>query len=359
MTSDWWLVRGSLPFLRLFFFLAALVPIACRAQAEFPAKPVRIVVPYPISGPTDIRGTSRLTKTYKLIAQHAPPAISDTLARAVAQAIRAGSRHPVALERQPGGATTRGAMSVARSPADGHTLLLASNATIVINPNYFYGVDYHPRDFVLVAPLATMPFVLLVNSGLPVDTPQQLAAWLKPRPGEINYSSSGDGSTGHLAGEFFRRATGVEVVHVSYNGGLAALNGLATGQVSLMFAALPLALPYLASEHLRVLGIASGGRFPLLPELPTLAESGLPGFEIEAWYGIFGPARTPDAAAVWLNERIAAAISNPATRFQLFALGLEPVTSPLGQFATRINSELEKWAPVLRASRMPFKDGAS
>jgi len=347
-------------FSRFLPLLIALALPAGQAQAEFPAKPVRIVVPYPISGPTDIRGTSRLTKTYKLIAQHAPPAISDTLARAVAQAIRAATPHKVVLERQPGGATTRGAMTVARSPADGHTLLLASNATIIINPNYFHGVEYEPsRDFVLVAPLVTMPFVLLVNSGLPVDTPQKLAAWLKPRPGEINYGSSGEGSTAHLAGELFRRTTGVEVVHVSYNGGLAALNGLATGQVSLMFAALPLALPYLASEHLRVLGIAGAGRFALLPELPTLAESGLPGFEIEAWYGIFGPARTPDAAAVWLNERIAAAISNPATRFQLFALGLEPVTSPLGQFATRINSELEKWAPVLRASRMPFKDGAS
>ncbi len=301
-----------------------------------------------------------MTKTYKLIAQHAPPAISDTLARTVAQAVRTGSRYPVVLERRPGGATTRGATTVARSSADGHTLLLASNATIVINPNYFYGVDYNPsRDFVLVAPLATMPFVLLVNSGLPVDTPQQLVGWLKPRLGEINYGSSGDGSTGHLAGELFRRMTGVEVVHVSYNGGLPALNGLATGQVSLMFAALPLALPYLSSEHFKVLGIASARRFALLPELPTLAETGLPGFEVEAWYGVFAPARTPAAATVWLNERIAAAISNHATRFQLAALGLEAVTAPLEQFATRINSESEKWAPVLRANRIPFRDPAS
>lgn len=343
------------------FLLGALALSASHAQtAAFPSKPVKIVIPYPLSGPNDIRGASRMTKTYKLIAQNAPPAISDTLARTVVQAIRTGSRYTVALERQPGGATTRGAAAVARSSADGHTLLLASNATIIINPNYFYGVDYDPtRDFVLVAPLATMPFVLLVNSGLPVDTPQKLVGWLKPRPGEINYGSSGDGSTGHLAGELFRRMTGVDVVHVSYNGGLAALNGLATGQVSLMFAALPLALPYLASDHFKVLGIASAGRFVLLPEVPTLAESGLPGFEVEAWYGVFAPARTPGAATVWLNERIAAAIANPATRFQLAALGLDPVMAPLAQFATRINSESEKWAPVLRASRMPFRDRAS
>ena len=347
------------PLLALAAVLGALAPAAARAD-EFPAQTVKLVVPYPISGPTDIRGSSRMTKTYKLIAQNAPPAISDTLARTVAQAVRAATPHKVAIERQPGGATVRGATAVARSPADGHTLLLASNATIVINPNYFYGVDYNPsRDFVLVAPLATMPFVLLVNSGLPVDTPQQLVGWLKPRLGEINYGSSGDGSTGHLAGELFRRMTGVEVVHVSYNGGLPALNGLATGQVSLMFAALPLALPYLSSEHFKVLGIASARRFALLPELPTLAETGLPGFEVEAWYGVFAPARTPAAATVWLNERIAAAISNHATRFQLAALGLEAVTAPLEQFATRINSESEKWAPVLRANRIPFRDPAS
>lgn len=339
--------------------LIGLFPLAGQAQTDYPSQAVKVVVPYPISGPSDIRGTSRMTKTYKLIAQNAPPAISDTLARITVQAIRSGSQHPVTIERQPGGATTRGAVAVAKSPADGYTLLLASNATIIINPHYFHGVEYEPaRDFVLIAPLVTMPFVLLVNSGVPADTPQQLTAWLKPRPGEINYGSSGEGSTAHLAGELFRRATGAEVVHVSYNGGLAALNGLATGQVSLMFAALPLALPYMASEHLKVLGIASRERFALLPELPTLAESGLPEFEIDAWYGVFAPARTPPAAAVWLSEHISTAVSTPATRFQLYALGLEPVTSPRGQFATRINSELEKWTPLLRASRMPLKEGA-
>lgn len=331
------------------------------AQAEaFPSKTVRIVVPYPISGPTDIRGTPRMTRTYRMIAQNAPPAISDTLARTVAHAIRVETRQPVRLERQPGGVTTRGAMAVARSPADGHTLLIGSNATMIINPHYFYGVQYDPlRDFVLVAPLATMPFVLLVNSGLPVESPQQLVRWLKRRPGEVNYGSSGDGSTGHLAGEIFRRAAGVNVVHVSYNGGVAGLNDLASGQVSLMFAALPLALPYLSNEHFRVLGVASASRLVLLPELPTLAESGLPGFELEGWYGVFAPARTSPAAAVWLNERISAAVSEPATRFRLIGIGLEPAAVPLGRFATRINNELDRWAPVLRAARLPLKDRES
>ncbi|HKA45880.1 MAG TPA: tripartite tricarboxylate transporter substrate-binding protein, partial [Burkholderiales bacterium] len=259
-------------------------------------------------------------------------------------------------ERQPGGATTRGAVSVARAPADGHTLLLASNGTMVINPHYFYGVRYDPvRDFVLVAPLATMPFLLLVNTGLPVASVQGLAGWLKPRPGEINYGSSGEASTGHLAGELFRRMSGVEVVHVSYNGGLAALNALATGQVALMFAALPLALPYLGNEHFKALGISSATRFESLPLLPTLAESGLPGFEVEAWYGVFAPTRIPPAPRVWLSEQIASYMAGEAARVRLVELGLNPATASLAQFATRINSETEKWAPVLRANRTPFK----
>ena len=290
-----------------------------------------------------------MTKTYKLIAQHTPPAISDQLAALVAQAIRSGSPQPVLLERQPGGITTRGALTVARSGADGHTLLLASNATMIINPNYFHGVEYDPmRDF-----------VLMVNSSLPVNNIRQLAAWLKVRPGEINYGSSGDGSTGHLAGELFRRTAGMNIVHVSYNGGLAALNGVATGQVSFMFAALPLALPYLSHESIQALGITGAKRVAALPELPTLSESGFPGFEIEAWYGVFAHARTPAATIVWLNERIAAAIATPATRSHLVALGLEPATVSLGQFATRINTESEKWAPVVRASRLPLRDPAS
>ncbi len=331
------------------------------AQGEgFPSRPLRIVVPYPISGPTDIRGTTRMSKTYKAIAQNAPPAISDTLAAVVAQAIRSGSPQRVVLDRQPGGITTRGALTVVRSPADGHTVLLASNATMVINPNYFHGVKYDPmRDFVLVAPLATMPFVLMMNSGLPVDDVRKLAAWLKVRPGEVNYGSSGDGSTGHLAGELFRRTTGVNVVHVSYNGGLAALNGLATGQVSYMFAALPLALPYLSNEYFQALGITGAKRFALLPELPTLAESGLPGLDIEGWYGVFAQARTPATAIVWLHEQISAVFSGDAAQARLAAIGLEAARMPAAQFATRVNTEIEKWAPVLRAARLPLRDPAS
>jgi tripartite-type tricarboxylate transporter receptor subunit TctC len=326
------------------------------ARAEpYPAKPVKIIIPYPISGPTDIRGTPRMSRSYRLMAPNAPPAITDTLARIVEQAIRADTPYPVVLERQPGGATTRGAMSVARATADGHTLLLASNATMVINPHYFHGVEYDPvRDFVLVAPLATMPFVLMVNAGLPMDDVRGLAAWLRVRPGEINFGSSGDGSTGHLAGELFRRMARVNFVHVSYNSGVNALNGLATRQVSLMFAALPLTLIYFPSEHFRPLAVTSLRRSERLPDLPTIAESGLPGYEIEAWYGLFAPVGSPPVATAWLRAQITGLFGSGAIQSYLRGLGLEPATMTIEQFATRINTELDQWAPLLRASRMPI-----
>jgi len=333
--------------------LAWFSMLSATAQ-EYPSRAVTLVVPYPISGPTDIRGSSRMTKTYKLMAANAPPAISDTLGRIAQQAIRAESRHPVNLERQPGGATTRGAQYVARSAADGHTLLLASNSTMVLTPHYAPDVGYDPtRDFELAAPLVNMPFVLMISAGLPLKTLDRLLSYVKVRPGEVNYGSSGEGSTGHLAGELLRRAAGLNMVHVPHNGGLAALNGLATGQTSLMFAALPLALPYIRNEHLRALAVASPRRTELLPDLPTLSESGMADVEIEAWYGIFAPNGTSPNVIRWLNDRIGESINDTATRGQLLMLGLEPVRAPLSQFATRIYAEGERWGPLLKSVRIP------
>jgi tripartite-type tricarboxylate transporter receptor subunit TctC len=338
---------------------AGLTCLPCGAPAREPATPVRLVVPYPISGPTDIRGTSRLTKTYKLLAQNAPPAVSDTLGRLVTDAL-VGAGTATKMERHPGGMTARGAQLVARAEADGRTLLLGSNATMLINPRYFGGLGYDPvRDFVLAAPLAVMPFVLLVGPGVPPTTPVELAHWLRGRPGEINYASSGDGSTGHIAGEMFRRLTGTSMMHVGYNGGLAALNGLATGQVSVMFAALPLALPYLGRENFTALGLGGRRRFPTLPDLRTLEESGLPGFDAEGWFGVFAPGRTPPNVVAHLHARIAPAVASGSVRAAWLPQGLEPASISLEQFATRINTDAERWAPIVEASRIHVQPGSS
>lgn len=345
--------------LKLTIGLLALCVPATRANAdEYPARAVTLVVPYPLSGPTDIRGASRMTKTYKLMAANAPPAISDTLSRIVQQAIRYESKHPVLLERQPGGATTRGAQHVARAVPDGHTLLLASNETMVITPHYATEVGYDPtRQFELAAPLVNMPFVLMTNTGLPFKTLDRLISYIKVRPGEINYGSSGEGSTGHLAGELLRRAAGLDMVHVSYNGGLSALNGLATGQTTLMFAALPLALPYLNNEHLRVLAVAGPRRAELLPHLPTLAEAGIPGADVAAWFGIFVPNGVSPNVIRWLNDHVSASVNETGTRDTLLTLGLEPVRGTLSDFASRIYAEGERWGPVLKAARIPARAG--
>jgi tripartite-type tricarboxylate transporter receptor subunit TctC len=333
--------------------------LAASAQA-YPERAVTLVVPYPLSGPADIRGASRMTKTYKLMAANAPPAITDTLSRIVQQAIRYQSKQAVLLERRPGGATTRGAQYVARAPADGHTLLLASNDTMVLTPNYAGAVGYDPtRNFELAAPLVNMPFVLMASTGLPIKALERLITYIKVRPGEINYASSGDGSTGHLAGELLRRAAALDMVHVSYNGGLAALNALATGQTALMFAALPLALPYLNNEHLRGLAVASSQRIELLPALPTLAESGIVGADVAAWYGVFVPNGVAPGVIRWLSDHIVESVNEPQTRHALVTMGLEPLRVPLSAFATRIYAEGERWGPLLKAARIPGRNSAS
>lgn len=327
------------------------------AAQSYPAREIRVVLPYPISGPTDIRGTSRVTKTYKLIAAHAPPAISDSLGRLVQLSLQSDSKFPVTLERQPGAATARGAQRVAQAAADGHTLLLASNATMVLLPHYVAGLGYDPmRDFELVAPLAEMPFVLMMSAGLPVQSLDKLIAYIKMRPGEVNYGSSGEGSTGHLAGELLRRAAGLDMVHVSYNGGLAALNGVAMGQTSLMFAALPLALPYRHDPQLRTLAIAAARRSPLVPTLPTFQEWGIRGMEVTAWFGVFGPNGMPTSIIRRLSERIGEVLNEPASQQDLARLGLEPARGPLSEFATRIYAEGERWGPVLKAARLPARN---
>ncbi len=332
--------------------------LAAPTQAgDYPAREVTLVMPYPLSGPSDIRGSSRMTKTYKMIATHAPPAISDTLGRIVQQAIRHDSRHPVRLERLPGAATTRGALRVAKARADGHTLLLGSNETMVLAPHFTGAAGYDPmRNFELAAPLVHMPFLLMASSGLPVKTLPRLIAYVKVRPGEVNYGSSGEGSTGHLAGELLRRAVKLDMVHVSYNGGMAALNSVALGQTSLMFAALPLALPYINSEHVRALAVASARRNPLLPVLPTLAESGIDGADIAAWYGVFAPNGVAPGVLRWLSDRIGDAVNAPLTRDALLAQGLEPVRGAPSAFATRIYAENERWGPVLKAARIGTRE---
>lgn len=324
------------------------------AAQTYPARDIKLIVPYPLSGPADIHGSMRMTKGDKLIAAHAPPSISDTMSRLVQQAIRYQSKHAVLLERHSGGATMRGARHAALLPADGHTLLLASNATLVLLPKYVADVGYDPvRDFEAVAPLVSMPFVLMMRTGVPVNDVASLIGYIKTRPGEVNYGSSGDGSTGHLAGELLRRATRLDMVHVSYNGGSAALNGLAAGQISLMFAASPLAMPYLKSPQLRALAVASATRSALLPDLPTLRESGIRHAEVSAWFGVFVRRGTTREVIRWLNERIGEAIHEPATHRDLMRIGLEPVRAPLSEFARQIAAEGERWGPVLRAARIP------
>jgi tripartite-type tricarboxylate transporter receptor subunit TctC len=341
----------------LFSGLIAAASFQPSAVAQpFPSKPVRIVLPYPVSGPSDIRGAPRLSRTDRVIARNAPPSISDVLAQIAIYSIQTETAQPVVLDRLPGATTARGTGAVARAPADGHTLLVASNGTIVINPEYFSGTDYDAaRELIPVAPLVTMPFVLLARTGMPASSTGDLVAWLRRRPGEVNYGSSGEGSTGNLVGELFRRSARVNIVHVSFDGGVAALNGLAQGQVSFAFAAAPLALAHLPNTYFRPLAVSGAKRMERLPDVGTFSEAGWHGVEAEGWYAVFARRGTPPVVLAWLAERIASTINEPATRARVLAAGLEPATQSNDRFAARIRGEQEQWAPVLRESRLPGK----
>lgn len=336
--------------------IAAALPLNTLAQS-FPSRPVRIVVPYPVSGPNDIHGAPRLSRTDRVIARNAPPSISDVLAQITIYSIQADTTQPVVLDRLPGATTVRGTQAVASAPADGHTLLIASNRTIVINPEYFSGAAYDAaRELVPVAPLATMPFVLLSRTAVPALTTGDLVAWLRRRPGEVNYGSSGEGSTGNLVGELFRRSARVNVVHASFDGGVAALNGLAQGQVSFAFAAAPLALAHLPNAYFRPLAVSGAKRMERLPGVGTFAEAGLHGIEAEGWYAVFARRGTPPAALAWLTEHVGSTANEPATRVRLLAAGLEPATLSNERFVARIQVEQEQWSPVLRASRPAWRE---
>ena len=310
-----------------------------------------MVIPYPLSGPSDIRGAARLTKLYKLMSENSPPAISDTLARHVARALEAEYRQPVKLSRKPGGNMTAGLGYVSGAVPDGHTLLLGSNGSVVINPQFFPQAAQRPdRELVPVAPLATMTFVLTTHPSLPAESLPELVRWLRQRPGQVYFSSSGDGSTGHLAGELFKRLTQVDIIHAPFNGGYAALNGMVTGQVRLSSVALPAVLPFLDSDRFTVIAQSGRQRHPRLADVPTFAEGGVPAFEVEAWFGVFTRVGAPQRVIDGLNAVIGRSLEPVSVAQHLRANGLEVYNATADVFSGRIRADASRWAETIRVS---------
>lgn len=309
----------------LVFSCFALAMLHANAQ-PYPARPVRVIVPFPPGAGVDI--------TTRLFA----PRLSEALGQ------------PVVVENRAGAAGNIGAEVVARAAPDGYTLL-AAPASLAISQTLYKKLPFDlARDFQPVAMFASVPFVLVVHPSLPVRSVKELIALAKSRPGQINYASTGSGSSPHLTAEMFRMQARLDVVHVPYKGTPLAVTDLLSGQVSFMFANALSVLPQVTAGRLRALGVTSAKRNAATPQLPTLAESGLPGFESGTWFALLGPAGTPREVVARLGAEIGRLTQHPDIREKLVAQGAEAVSMTPEQTAAHIRSEIAKWGKVVKAS---------
>jgi len=296
------------------------------AAQGWPAKPVRFVVPFAAGGSTDI------------------------IARTVGARLTEALGQTVIVDNRPGGGTVIGTEIVARSAPDGYTLLVVP-APFTINPSLIGKLPYDPlRDFAPVTLINTTPLVVVVNPSVPARSVKELIALARSKPGRLNYGSSGTGGSNHLAGELFAAMAGVKMVHVPYKGNAPALTDLVGGHVDLVFNGLTSAFPMMKANKIRALAVTSVKRSSVVPELPTLDESGLKGFEATAWNGLAGPAKMPQEAIDRIHAEVAKLLSNPEVRERLKAEGSDPVGSGPKEFAAYLRDEIAKWAKVIKIS---------
>ena len=305
----------------------ALAAAAGTAAAQsYPAQPIRMVVPFPPGGGVDNMG------------------------RIVAQKLGEAFGRQVVVENRGGANGMVGSELVARAPKDGYTLLM-NGANFVTTPSLFKKVTYDPiRDFDPVSLVALAPNVLVAHPSLQASTVKQLIAIARARPGDVHYAGSGSGSTPHLAAELFKVMTKTDMVHVPYRGTGPAITGLLSGEAGIMFMPALAAVPHIKSGRLKALAVTSSKRLPALPQLPTVAESGLPGYESSQWYGVTAPAGTPVEVLDLLNRTIARFMQTPEMRQRMSDAGSVAVGSTREEFARHLRSEHDKWARVIKQS---------
>jgi tripartite-type tricarboxylate transporter receptor subunit TctC len=302
--------------------LLALTPLAAPAQG-YPSQTVRIIVGFPPGGTTDVIG--------RLIAQE----LTESLGRAVV------------VENRPGASGTIGSGIAAKSAPDGHTLLMVSS-THGTAPALYASLPYEEKDLVPAALIATTPYVLVVHPSMAATSMAQLLAYLKANPGKVEYASSSPGTAQHLAGELVQRMAGVVIVHVPYKGSGALLPDLLAGRVPMMFENIAIMTPHIKKGSLRPIAISSAKRTPLLPDVPTVAETGLAGFEVLGWFALLAPAKTPPEVIRRLNNDVNAAIARPAIVARFAELGAEPLGGSPDQAAAFIKGEQDKWGKIIR-----------
>jgi len=313
--------------------LLAAAPLVAGAQTAgragaadaYPSRPLRIVVPLTAGGPT------------------------DTLARIIAQPLSQRLGQPVVIDNRPGAGGNIGADAAAKSPADGYTLFLGTSGPLSINPSLYGKLPFDPaRDFSPVVSLAFAPFVLAVHPSVPARTVGELVQLARQRPGKLN-AAAVTGSAAHLATELFKSTAAIAITHIPYKGAAPATNDLIAGQIDLTFASTPGVLPHVRSHKLRALAVTSPRRLPQLPDVPTVAEAGLPGFEASVWYGLVAPANTPREIVQKLNQEVSAILQDPKTREQMLNNDFTPTGSTPEQFGRFIQAEAHKWGGLVRS----------
>jgi len=307
-------------------FLFALLSLGAAAQTAYPAKPVRFIVPSAAGGGTDI------------------------IARSVAHKLSESLGQQFVVDNRPGAGQMIGIELAARSPADGHTILMAAS-TLAINPIMYQKVSYDPlRDFAPITQAASLPNVLVVHPSLPAKSVAELIALARRQPGKINYASAGIGTSPQMSVELLKSMAKIDLVHVPYKGSAPGVVDLLAGQVTVMTPNVLTALPHIKAGRLRALAVTSAKRSEALPDVPTIAESGLPGYDSTQWYGVLAPAGTSREIVARLHDEIVRALRAPEVIQRLAADGAEPVGSSPEEFAAFIKSEIDKWVRVASAA---------
>lgn len=314
-----WLFAGA---------LAALSAVAAGAGAAYPDRPVRIVVGFPSGQATDV--------------------IARALGQKLGESYNGAS---FMVDNKPGAAGIVGTQVVANAQADGLTLLMASSATLAINPWLYSKLPYDPvKSFVPVTLVATVPLYLVVHPSIPANNVAELVALAKKQPGKINYGSGGSGVTNHLAMEMFKLATGTDLAHIPYKGGPAAVTDLLAGRISVMFETGPAVLQHIKAGRLKALAVSSAKRSGASPDLPTIAEAGYPGFEAVPWIALVAPTGTPQPIVDSLSKESAKVLHAPDFAARLVAMGADPVGSTPAELATYLRNELARWEKAVKAS---------
>jgi tripartite-type tricarboxylate transporter receptor subunit TctC len=305
-------------------FAQTVAPVAAQA---YPNRPVRFVVPF------------------------APGGSTDTLARTIGAKMSDSMGQQIVVDNRPGANGNLGMDIVAQAPADGYTIVLGYIANLAIGPHLYSKLPFDPvRSFTPITLLAESPNILVAHPSLPVKSMQELIAYAKANPGKLNFGSASVASVGHLTGVMLNQMAGIDMQHVPYKGSGQAVIDIVGGQIQLMFSGMSSVMPHIKAGRLKPLSVTGAKRSTAVPDVPTIAESGFPGFSATAWYGVLSPAKTPKAVVTRLNEEILRALAEPDVKRRLESVGFEIIGSQPEELARHITTELDKWEKVVKAS---------